>query len=114
MVDKDMEGKGMVDKGMGDKDMGDKDMEDKDMEDKDTENNNILEVALKNGLAKTKKIQKMIDLPLKNYMIIKVNSLDLGEEEDLFHHQKKEDSLMEIKEMEEQDLILENLSLIIW
>jgi hypothetical protein len=43
-------------------------------------------------------------------MIIKVNSLDLEEEEDLFLHQKKGDSLMEIKEiMEEQDLILENL-----
>ena len=114
MVDKGMGDKDMGDKDMEDKDMEDKDMEDKDMVDKDTENNNILEVALKNGLAKTKKIQKMIDPPLKNYMIIKVNSLDLGEEEDLFHHQKKEDSLMEIKEMEEQDLILENLSLIIW
>ncbi len=114
MVDKDMVDKDMEDKDMEDKDMVDKDMVDKDMADKDTENNNILEVALKNGMAKTKKIQKMIDLPLKNYMIIKVNSLDLEEEEDLFHPQKKEDSLMEIKEMEEQDLILENLSLIIW
>jgi len=102
--------KDMVDKDMVDKDMVDKDMEDKDMADKDTENNNILGEVLKNGMAKTKKIQKMIDLQQKNYMIIKVNSLDLEEEEDLFLHQKKGDSLMEIKEiMEEQDLILENL-----
>ena len=97
------------------RDMADKDMVDKDMEDKDMENNRILEEVQKIGMAKTKKIQKMIDQPLKNYMIIKVNSLDLEEEEDLFHHQKKEDSLMEIKEiMEEQVSILENLLLIIW
>ncbi len=95
--------------------MVDKVMVDKVMAVKVTENNNILEVVQKNGMDKTKKIQKMIDLPLKNYMIIKVNSLDLEGEEDLFLHQKKEDSLMVIKErMEEQDLIPVNQSLLTW
>ena len=97
------------------RDMVDKVMVDKVMAVKVTENNNILEVVQKNGMDKTKKIQKMIDLPLKNYMIIKVNSLDLEGEEDLFLHQKKEDSLMVIKErMEEQDLIPVNQSLLTW
>ena len=95
--------------------MVDKVMVDKVMAVKVTENNNILEVVQKNGMDKTKKIQKMIDLPLKNYMIIKENSLDLEGEEDLFLHQKKEDSLMVIKErMEEQDLIQVNQSLLTW
>ena len=100
---------------MVDKVMVDKVMVDKVMAVKVTENNNILEVVQKNGMDKTKKIQKMIDLPLKNYMIIKENSLDLEGEEDLFLHQKKEDSLMVIKErMEEQDLIPVNQSLLTW
>lgn len=95
---------------MEDKDMEDKAMEDKAMEDKAMENNNILGVELRNGMDKTKKIQKMIDLQQKNYMITKVNNQVLVDEEDLYHHQKKEVNLMETKEhMVEQDLILENL-----
>jgi hypothetical protein len=90
-------------------------MEVKEMVDRAMENNNIMGVVLKNGMARIKKIPKMIDQLQKNYMIIKANNQVLVVEEDLCHLQKKEVSLMEIKElMVGQDLILENLLLITW
>lgn len=88
--------------------MADKAMEDKVMEVME-ENNNSTRVELKIGIARIKKIKKMIGQPLRSYTTTKENSQDWDAEGDLCHRQKKEAKLMEIRElMEELGSTLEN------
>jgi hypothetical protein len=58
---------------------------------------------------------KMRELQQKNFLIIPEGKLDLEVEEGLFHRQKREEHhMMEVEQVEEQALILVEVSSITW